>query len=314
MEGLRYELLCEVTFQASNDFPLPEENRPTRSSRQAYVRIPRLAGAVDLASHHRYPDSLSRSEQFPLEPPGDLSHIDLAPPACGTRDNVREIIPEAEGREERGRGDHLVDRIAGERDPHRIAYPPFEQHRQRDSRFGDTAERWAGLCHTDVKRIIVIIGEESVRRNSDGWIGRLEAENDPFETDPLEHLEMAPSAREERPCRIGAMESSQIPLYASRVDADPDGDAGRTGSFDHRPYLLLVAYVSRVDSQTLDAGRGRSHGKIGIEVYIGNDRNGALPAYRGQRPHILVALYCYPYDLTTGTGEGRYLGYRLLPS
>ena len=147
-----------TTWPFTNRWPLP------RPGGDAEVGLPRLAGPVDDAAHHRDLQRdvavLERGHRVAR----DLDHVDLGAPAARARDEVEALaLAQAERLEQRAPGARLLDRVGGERVADRVADALGEQRADAGGRLHEPGRRRAGLGDAEVQRVVDRLGEQPVR-------------------------------------------------------------------------------------------------------------------------------------------------------
>src|SRR5206468_3338385 len=259
--------------------------------------------ALRHAPHHGDVDLLVQPAELVLDFLRELDEIDVGATARGARDEREAALPEAERLEDVDPDPDFLGRIRGERDADRVADALSEERAKADRRLDRADAGRARLRHTQVKRVVDLVGELAVRLDQHARVRGLQRDLHLRIVAVLKDPDM-PQCRLDhalggRPAVLG----EKILLERARVDADADGDLLLLGDVHDLLHELLAADVSGVEAQAVDALLQRDERQLVVEVDVRHERDADLPLDLAELLGGLADGHRTPDDVAAGRLE-----------
>ena len=198
----------------------------------------------------------------------------------------------------------LLDRVGGERDPHRVADAVDEQRAHPDRALHRARERRPGLGHAQVQRIGHLLGEPPV--GLDHHRHRRALDRDLEVAVARAARAAAPPRARPRPAPRGGSFvanwrrwSGSEPEFAPMRIGIPAAFAARDDLLD----LVGAADVAGVDAHGGHAGVDRPQRQRRVEVDVGDHRQRRAGDDRRQRVGVGAARHRDPGELAAGVGQ-----------
>lgn len=137
----------------SGDFPLDKYLTLSRSAGNAHIGFARFPGPVDRTSHDRNLERALNGGSHLLDSARQPRHVDFRAPAGGTGYDGHAGC-KAQRFEDFLSRERLVERIAGERHPDRVADSPRQQRTQSDARSDCAGSNGARLGDADMLGVV----------------------------------------------------------------------------------------------------------------------------------------------------------------
>src|SRR4030095_7222993 len=274
-----------------------EDEADSPSSGHTDVGCARLAGPVDLASHHRDVDLLVEPLELVLDLLRELHQVDVGPAAGRTRDEGQAALAQPERFQDVDPDPHLFGRVRGERHADRVADALREKRTEPDRGLDRADSRRAGLGDAEVERVVDLVGEHAVGLDHHQGIGSLQRDLHLRIVQVFEDPDVPQGGLDHALGRGPVVPGQEIFLERAAVDADADGDPLVLGDVDDLLDEMLAADVPGVQPQAIHTLLERDEGELVVEVNIGDQRDPDLPLDLAELLGGLADRHRAPYDV-----------------